>query len=257
MGPTLLRGLALACLFAGSAVFAVPTEITVRVIARDAQYVGDLVDGAFVTIADGTTGEVLAQGVTRGDAGDPKRIMQTPRKRGAPFAAREDAGFSATLDIAEPRYLQVTATGPLDERYAANRVSATQWVVPGKHLSGGDGWVLELPGLIVAPSVARNTVSLTEAEGGVLVEAEVMLMCGCPIREDFHWDVDEYEVVAILRRGDTEVGQFPLRYSGAASEFETRVRMSLPGVYEVLVYAYDETTGNTGVGRLELTVSGG
>ena len=61
------------------------TEITVRVVAKNAQYVGDIVDGAFVTITDAVSGEMLAQGVTSGDAGNPKRTMQTKRRRGEPM----------------------------------------------------------------------------------------------------------------------------------------------------------------------------
>ena len=79
------------------------TQITVRVIAKNAQYVGDLIEGAFVTIADADTGEMLAQGKTIGNAGNPQRTMQTPRKRGERMAAEGDAKFVATLDIDEPR----------------------------------------------------------------------------------------------------------------------------------------------------------
>ncbi len=228
--------------------------MTVRVIARNAQYVGDLVDGAYVTITDALTGEMLAQGITRGDAGNPRRTMRTPRTRGEPMAVEGDAKFAATLDIDEPRYLQVSAYGPLDEKFSANRASATQWVVPGKNLTGGDGWVLELPGLLVAPNLAASTVSRSEAASGILIEAEVMLMCGCPIEPGFFWDADDYEVVAIVRRGDEDVGRYPLRYAGAASEFETRFTAPRPGVYDISVYAYDSATGNTGLGRIELTV---
>ncbi len=228
--------------------------MTVRVIARNAQYVGDLVDGAYVTITDALTGEMLAQGITRGDAGNPRRTMRTPRTRGEPMAVEGDAKFAATLDIDEPRYLQVSAYGPLDEKFSANRASATQWVVPGKNLTGGDGWVLELPGLLVAPNLAASTVSRSQAASGVVIEAEVMLMCGCPIEPGFFWDADDYEVVAIVRRGDEDVGRYPLRYAGAASEFETRFTAPRPGVYDISVYAYDSATGNTGLGRIELTV---
>ncbi|MDH3747577.1 MAG: hypothetical protein OER97_05175 [Gammaproteobacteria bacterium] len=232
-----------------------PTDITVRVIARNAQYVGDLIDGAFVTITDAASGEMLAQGITSGNAGNPKRTMQTARKRGEPMAVNSDAKFVATLDIDEPRYLQVTAYGPLNNHFSANRASATQWIVPGKHISGGDGWVLELPGLLVAPNLAESSVSISKAARGIVIEAEVMLMCGCPIKPDFYWDPTDYEVVAIVRRGDDEVGRFPLDYAGAASEFETEITARLPGVYDVTVYAYDSASGNTGVGQIELTVT--
>ncbi len=56
------------------------TNITVRVIARNAQYVGDLVDGAFVAITDAASGEMMAQGITSGAAGNPERTMRTARK---------------------------------------------------------------------------------------------------------------------------------------------------------------------------------
>ncbi len=231
------------------------TNITVRVVARNAQYVGDLVEGAFVTITDAVSGEVLAQGITSGNVGNLQRTMRTPRKRGEPMATKGDAKFAATLDIDEPRYIQVSAYGPLDKRFTANRASATQWIVPGKHVTGGDGWVLELPGLLVSPNLAASTVPLSKAVSGIRIEAEVMLMCGCPIKPGFHWEPTDYEVVAIVRRGDDDVGQFPLRYAGADSEFETQFTTHLPGVYDISVYAYDSASGNTGVGQVELTVT--
>jgi len=231
------------------------TNITVRVVARNAQYVGDLVEGAFVTIADAASGEMLAQGITSGNAGNPQRTMRTPRKRGEPIAVEGDAKFSATLDIDEPRYLQVTAYGPLVKRFTANRASATQWIVPGKHLTGGDGWVLELPGLLVSPNLATSTVPLSKASSGILINAEVMLMCGCPIKPGFYWDPKDYEVVAIIRRGQEDVGRFPLNYAGTASEFETQFTAHIPGIYDISVYAYDSASGNTGVGQVELTVT--
>ncbi len=231
------------------------TEITVRVIARNAQYVGDLVEGALITITDAASGELLAQGITSGNAGNPERTMRTPRNRGVPMAAKGAAKFSATLDIDEPRYLQVTAYGPLDKRFTANRASATQWIVPGKHLTGGDGWVLELPGLLVSPNLAASTVPLSKASSGIFINAEVMLMCGCPIKPGFYWDPKDYEVVAIVHRGDEDVGRFPLNYAGTASEFETQFTAHVPGIYDISVYAYDAASGNTGVGQVELTVT--
>jgi hypothetical protein len=231
------------------------TDITVRVVARNAQYVGDLVDGALVTITDAASGELMAQGITSGAPGNPKRTMGTPRSRTEPMAAEGDAKFTATLDIDEPRYLQVTAYGPVGKRFSANRASATQWIVPGKHLTGGDGWVLELPGLLVSPNLVASTVSLSNAASGVVIDAEVMLMCGCPIKPGFYWDPEDYEVVAIVRRGDTEVGRYPLSYAGTASDFQTRFPPDLPGVYDISVYAYEAASGNTGVGQVELTVT--
>ncbi|HLU04996.1 MAG TPA: hypothetical protein VKZ91_00440 [Woeseiaceae bacterium] len=236
-------------------VIAEPTEITVRVVARGAMYVGDLVEGAQVTLTDAESGEVLAQGVTEGDAGEPDRIMNAPRKRGAPMAASQDARFSATIDIDEPRYLQVTAFGPLQRRETATRTTMTQWVVPGKHLTGGDGWVLELAGFMVQADLHSSFVSLDEASKGVTVEAEVTPMCGCPVKPGFYWDADSYEVAALVKRGEAEVGRYALHYAGSASDFAGSFSLELPGVYDITVYAYDPSFGNTGVDRIELTVT--
>lgn len=233
-----------------------PTEVTVRVVARGALFVGDLVEGAHVTITDAESGELLAQGVTRGQPGEANKIMGERRLRGAPFAGSADAAFTATLDLAEPRYVEVTAFGPLQRRESATRTSMTQWVVPGKHVTGGDGWVLELAGLAVSGDLRATTVTLAEAGAGVTIEAEVLPMCGCPIRPGFFWEPQDYEVAALVRRGEEAVGRYPLRYADSANDFAGTFAVELPGVYDITVYAYDPASGNTGVDRLTLTVTG-
>lgn len=246
----LLTGLAMS-----GNVVAESTEITVRVIARGAMFVGDLVEGAQVTITDAVSEEVLAQGVTRGDAGDAQRIMDVPRTRGEPFAARTDAYFSATLELDEPRYVQVTVFGPLQRRDSATKTSMTQWVVPGRDLTGGDGWVIELAGFLVQGNLAASSVTPAEASAGITVEAEVFPMCGCPVKPGFYWDAERYEVAALVNRGATRIGRYPLRYTDTANDFAGTFPLDLPGVYDITVYAYDPSSGNTGVDRLSLTVA--
>ena len=250
-----LKGICcLLVLMLSATAFAEPTEITIRVVARGAMYVGDLVDGAQVTLADAESGEVLAQGVTEGDAGEPERIMRVARERGVPMSASRDARFDTTIDIDEPRYLQVTAFGPLGRREGATRTTMTQWVVPGKHLTGGDGWVLELAGFYVKGDLESAFINLEQAKKGVIVEAEVAPMCGCPVKPGFYWDADDYEVTALVRRGEAEIGRYPLRYAGSANDFAGGFSLELPGLYDITVYAYDPHSGNTGVDHLELTV---
>jgi hypothetical protein len=231
------------------------TDITVRVLARSAMFVGDIVDGAQVTITDAVSGEVLAQGITKGQAGDAKRIMAVARTRGEPIAEETDAWFSATLELDEPRYVQVTAFGPLQRRESATKTSMTQWVVPGRHLTGGDGWVIELAGFFVQGDMPASSVSRAEAAAGVTVEAEVAPMCGCPVRPGFYWDAESYEVAALVKRGDIRIGRYPLHYADTASDFAGTFPIELPGLYDITVYAYDPLSGNTGVDRLSLTVT--
>jgi hypothetical protein len=181
--------------------------------------------------------------------------MDVARTRGEPFAAQTDASFSATLELDEPRYVQVTVFGPLQRQEGATKTSMTQWVVPGRDLTGGDGWVIELAGFFVQGNLAANSVSRDEASAGVTVEAEVFPMCGCPVKPGFYWDADQYEVAALVKRGETHIGRYPLHYTDTANDFAGTFPLDLPGVYDITVYAYDPSSGNTGVDRLSLTVA--
>jgi len=139
---------ALVFLFFGAQAMAVPTDVTVKVRTKDAKFLGTSMGGALITIKNADTDEILAKGITKGSTGNTKRIMISPVTRGVPISVKA-AEFAATIDIDEPTLVEVSAYGPLCQRQAANRVSATQWVVPGKHITGGDAWMLEMPGLVV------------------------------------------------------------------------------------------------------------
>lgn len=249
-----LLGLALLAALSDPAA-AAPTEVTVRVLAKGAKFVGTSMGGALVTIRDADTGELLARGVTRGSTGDTERLMKEPRAPGAPLASKGAAAYTATLDIDAPRLLEVTAYGPLAQRQSAGRVSATQWVVPGKHLSGGDGLVLELPGFVVDVLAPPAHAKLEGAPGMVRLRANVTLMCGCPVTPGGLWDADRYQVRALIRRGGGAVDEFALAYAGEASQFAAELRVEEPGVYEAVVYAYDPANGNTGLDRVTFVVT--
>ena len=159
-----------------TAVWAVPTHITVRVKTKDAKFLGTLMGGASVRLTDAQTGELLAQGLTVGGTGNTKRIMQTPIARGMPLSDENAAKFTATIDIDVPRLIEVHARGPLANQQAANTVSVTQWVVPGKHITAGDAWMLELPGFavdVIAPSAAAT---LKGGAQDVTITANVVMM---------------------------------------------------------------------------------
>ncbi len=140
---TLLAFLLMSC-----AVYAVPTDITVKVKTKDAKFIGTSMGGALITIKNADTGELLAKGVTQGSTGNTKLIMKSPWTRGVPISTGA-AEFKATIDINEPTLIEVTAYGPLAQRQSANRTSVTQWVVPGKHIVNGDAFMIEVPGLVV------------------------------------------------------------------------------------------------------------
>lgn len=161
---------------AGSSALAVPTEITVHVKTKDAKFLGTLMGGASVSIKDVQTGELLATGLTVGGTGNTARIMKTPVTRGVPISDASAAKFTATIDIDEPRLIEVSAYGPMVNLQAANTVSATQWVVPGKHITDGDAWMLELPGFAVDVIAPPAPATLKGVPQDVTITANVVMM---------------------------------------------------------------------------------
>lgn len=231
-----------------SAVYAETTEVSVRVLSKGAKFIGTSLNGAEVTIKDHFTGEVLAQGVTEGGTGSTKIIMQQAHTRNAPLSDENSAVFTAKLVLEEPRKLEFIAKGPMNNLNIANTASVTQWVVPGKHLNGGDGVVLEIPGFALTwlhhPDGKKyNSVHTTV----VPLKIEVTMMCGCPITPGGLWDANNYEFAVIIKHDGKKINTQTLEYAGKASEFQTNIMVEKPGHYEITVYAYDPNNGNTGV----------
>jgi hypothetical protein len=243
-----------AVLAAAPPVRAEDTKVTVRVLARDAKFIGTSMGGMRVTLRDADTGKVLAEGKTEGGTGDTTRIMRTPRARGKGIATDDAAAFTTTLDLDRPRRVEVTAEGPLGHPRSVGKVSAVQWVVPGKDLTGGDGWVLELPGFVVELKAPGPELKLQGLPQTVAIKAHVTMMCGCPIEPKGLWDADGYQVRALVRRNGQSAGEVPLAYAGTTSNFAGNLRVDQPGTYEVVVYAYDPKDGNTGLDRTLFTV---
>src|SRR5262249_52381051 len=125
--------------------------IAVRVVARDGKFLGDDIGGAQITVRDARTKELLAEGITSGGSGPNgcDGVMCVRLRRGEPLPTTGASVFNATLDLNGPCQIEVTAYGPLAARQSANTASATQWIYPGKSITDGDGFLLELPGLIV------------------------------------------------------------------------------------------------------------
>lgn len=238
---------------AGAAV-AASTEITVRVISKDAKFVGTSMGGVRITLRDAETGELLAAGVTAGSTGDTKRLVERPRTRGRPVSDAKSARYTAVLDLQRPRLVVVTAYGPLAQRQAAVAVSSTQWIVPGKNVTGGDAWVLELPGFVVDVLSPPTHVKLKGAPQKVSLRANVTMMCGCPIEPKGTWDANRYEVAALLARDGKLVRTIPLAYAGKTSQFAAELEVTKKGAYEATVYAYDPANGNTGLDRVTFIV---
>jgi hypothetical protein len=230
-----------------------PTEITVRVIAKGGKFLGADIGGALVWVRNAETGELLATGATQGGSGDTIGIMRTSRERGVPIPTDDAASFSATLDLSEPTQVEISAYGPLAGLQSAHRVAVTQWLMPGKHVTGGEGVLLEIPGLLVQVLEPATHLSVQPGQT-VSLRANVAMMCGCPIEPRGIWDSSNFEVRAWIRQGGSILREVTLEYAGTPSQFagSWTVPEPLPGprFYEALIYAYESRSGNTGVGRV-------
>lgn len=237
----------------GPATQAEPTPVSVYVLSQDAKFVGSSVGGARVTITEAAGGELLAQGVTTGDTGDTDLIMRTDRKRDGSIVTDDTARFSATLDLDRPTRVVVTAYGPLDFPESANTVSASYWVLPGQNLTEANGWILDLPGLVVdLQDPAPAPLVLEQGRAELAVRANVTMMCGCEITPDGLWPTSDYRVQLELLRDGEPVAEQAMGYAGEPSEYAGRLTISEPGRYEVRVKALQPRTGNAGLARASI-----
>jgi len=238
-----------------NAVWADETRIDVRVISKGAKFIGTSMGGAEITIKDADTGQLLAQGKTSGSTGDTQKIMQQRLPHHASVATDEAAVFQATIDLDEPRRIKVTARGPLAQRQATETATVTQWVVPGKHITSGDALTLELPGFAVGILSPPAHQTFSQPDKPIELNVNVVMMCGCPVEPDGLWDANQFEVAAIIQRNGKQIDQVMLQYAGSTSQFTAQVAIGEAGVYEITVYAYDPTNGNTGIDKTTIVVS--
>ena len=229
-----------------------PTDLVIRVISEGGKFVGTSMGGAEIILRDVRSGEVLARGRTTGSTGDTDRIM-AGGPRGTPLADEASAAFRTRIDIDEPRLVEVEAYGPLAQPQAAVRVTAQRWILPGRPATQGDGWVLELPGLVVdlvEPAAHQRGAAGTS----IRLAANVALMCGCPIEPGGIWDAARYDVRATVRREGQPAGEVRLSYGGRTGYFTGAFAVEKAGAHVVTVTAVDTKTGATGVDATSILV---
>lgn len=241
--------------FVAAQVQAADTRIDVRVISRGAKFIGTSMGGVQITLRDARTGELLAEGKTRGGTGHTQRIMREPHRRNGVLATESAAVFSTRLDLDEPRLVKVSAYGPLSQLQSANTVTATQWIIPGKDLTGGNGWLLEMPGFVVDILDPPANKGVTGLPHDIPISANITKMCGCPLLPGGLWDSDQYEISALIKHNGEFLSELPLEYAGETSQFTGTLTAKRPGSYEITVYAFDPETGNTGLDITTVNVS--
>lgn len=233
-------------------IFAQETEVMVRVKSKDAKFIGSSIGGAKILIRNAETGELLASGMTSGSTGDTKLIMQQAHSRNQRLTDEKTAGFNAKLDLEKPVFVTVEAYAPYNQKQARVMSSTQLWLFPGKDITG-DGLVLEVPGFVV-DILSPQTHERISEESKIEIKANVVMMCGCPITPDGIWDSNQYEINAVLSRDGTKVRELELEPAEKPSTFSAETSLE-PGLYELLIYAYDPTSGNTGVDRTNFIVN--
>lgn len=231
-----------------------PTDVNVRVLAKDAKFVGTGMGGMKVTVRDVQTAAILAEGVARGSTGDTSRIMSAPRQRGEALATDKAAVFAASIDIWEPTLVEISVRGPLDYPHASQHASLTHWMVPGRHLTAGDGVLIELPGFVVTGKVNVEHLSLGQADS-VDLGATVTMMCGCPLTPGGMWDSDAYDIGVLIYSDKELVDELMLPYAGQPNQFGRTWKVPAAGEYHIAFFAYDPANGNTGVDQAGLVVT--
>lgn len=233
---------------------AVPTDIVVRAVSQDAKILHDAVGGARITIREAETGAVLAEGRQTGDSGSTEAIMQQPHARGADiYDAPGAAAFRATLDLAAPTRIEITAEGPLDYPQAMQRTTTTLWVTPGEHLRG-NGVVLTLHGFIVEILAPTDPSTVVPGQD-VAVRTRIRMMCGCPTEPGGLWDANRYSIQAQLVRDGAVVEAAPLTYAGETSTFRGEVPVPSEGGDQLRVVVSDADRANAGVAIMDLAPS--
>lgn len=231
-----------------------PTEIVVRAISRDAKFVGDTMGGVRIILRDVESGEVLANGVTSGGTGDTGLLMESATRRKS-LATAGAAAFHATIDINQPRLVELEAYGPLDHPQSAVRVTSQQWILPGRHVRDGNGWMVEMPGFVVDILEPDLASSINLASGAVALKVNVVMMCGCPTSPGGTWDADRYEILAMIDRDGAPLASLPLSYTGTTSQYALSFSPDEPGRYSITVQVFDADTGNAGIDRTSFTVT--
>jgi hypothetical protein len=232
------------------------TTVEVRVIAAGGKFLGNDIGGAEVTVRDAVTGERVASGRVRGDSGVTPAIMGS-RPWGTPVPVAQSSVFAFSLELDQPRLLEVAAYGPLGSLQSARRATVQQWVAPGMSLQGEQGVQVVIPGQLVE-IVEPATHTQLAAPGAVTIRANVGMMCGCPLSDPepdapAPWPQADFAVTALVY----ELGEGPPRlvdtvtlpYAGTPSQFQAGWTMPAAGFYEIMVVARQNATSNTGVDR--------
>lgn len=242
-------------LFSNLMISATETKVMIRAKAKDAKFIGSSLGGAHIIVRNKLNQRILAEGNTTGSTGNTDLIMKTPKVRGNSITDDQTGGFVATVDIDEPTFVTIEVISPLNSRQAQAVVSTELWLLPGKNILG-EGIILEIPGYIIdilKPRTHQYIPLKTIKDKPFLFQANIVMMCGCVIEKGGVWNSDEIEVKGILKKDGKFVKNIDMSWV-STNLFEGNHLINTPGNYELILYAYHEKTGNTGVDKVNYVV---
>lgn len=229
-------------------------DIKITVRAQDARIIGNAVGGAYVMIRDRRNGDILAEGVTAGTAGDEKAIMGA-QTRDRVFSDDNSADLELSLTVLEPLPVTVSARAPLSQTQAAVTVTQDMVLIPGQDYSTGDGILLTLPGFAVdVVEPALGSAMKHDANKPVPLRAHIAKLSGDRIGgKDGSWPTDRYKVQAHIFKESAFVMSFDMKYGDEPGQFVANMKMPLPGTYRIIVSAFDPVTKESGVDSTTIT----
>lgn len=246
----------IAALFIITTTYALPTRLVVRVKAKDAKFIGTGIGGALVVIKDHLTGEILAHGNTTGGSGSTELIMKTPLTRGKSQIDAQTAFYEASLNISEPVLVDIEVLAPVNRRNAAVKGSTQLWLIPGKPIAG-DGVIIELSGYILdilTPNTHQMIALDSLKDHSIDFRVSLTMLCGCPISKGGVWNADDIEIKAVLKKDGVAGTEVALSKLPGNNLFNGNIKVPAKGNYELLVYAYDPKTNNTGLDRINFVI---
>ena len=125
------------------------------------------------------------------------------------------------------------------------------WLLPGKNITG-EGIILKIPGFVVDIITPQTHQSYSSSE--IKIQANIVMMCGCPITQGGLWDANQYEVTAILKSENIDTKTIKMEQEGGSSNFTGSANLE-KGSYKLIIQAFDPLTGNTGIDRTTFMVN--
>ena len=232
------------------------TNITIRAKAKDAKFIGTSIGGAMIIVRNADNGTILAQGMAEGSTGNTNKIMRESKDRYTQISDEASAKFVAELKLNKPQFITIEVISPYANRQAQILASTQIWAIPGKHIDG-DGIIIEIPGFIIDildPHTHRFISKEDLPKGELKVRANIVMMCGCTISDGGLWDGSDMEVKAMVYQKDQLVGTYPMEITDTVNIFEGIIPMTQTGPIEIIVYAYDAKTSNTGVDKVNFVI---